>query len=367
MITSIPTAVPIPVGNPKSKNLLELPKLNFSDEVYPLSITLNYSISDDNDIITRWTTVKNNSDNSIYFEKLFSAEFNLPSKSPYTFKNTNGAWGGENIETNTVLEGGTFVSESRKGTSGHNQSPYFIAHQNADEKNGDVYFAILAYSGNFKVKAERDLFKTTRIIIGMSDFDFRFELKAYEQFDTPKVFCGHTQGFGDMSKQMNKFAINNVLPKTFNDKALPVLYNSWEATEFDVNSKNQTALAEIAAKIGVELFVMDDGWFGKRHNDKAGLGDWFINKEKFPNGLDELISKVNDLGMDFGIWVEPEMVNRDSDLYRAHPDWAYHFDNRYSCELRNQLVLNMTRELVQFGNLYRLMDIDKDESFLINM
>lgn len=201
----------------------------------------------------------------------------------------------------------------------------------------------------------------------MSDFDFRFELKAYEQFDTPKVFCGHTQGFGDVSRQMNKFAINNVLPKTFNDKALPVLYNSWEATEFDVNSKNQTALAEIAAKIGVELFVMDDGWFGKRNNDKAGLGDWFINKEKFPIGLDELINKVNDLGMDFGIWVEPEMVNRDSDLYRAHPDWAYHFDNRYSCELRNQLVLNMTRELVQFGNLYRLMDIDKDESFLINM
>jgi len=347
LISSISTAVPIPVGNPKSKNLLELPKLNFSDEVYPLSITLNYSISDDNDIITRWTTVKNNSDNSIYFEKLFSAKFNLPSKSPYTFKNTNGAWGGENIETNTVLEGGTFVSESRKGTSGHNQSPYFIAHQNADEKNGDVYFAILAYSGNFKVKAERDLFKTTRIIIGMSDFDFRFELKAYEQFDTPKVFCGHTQGFGDMSRQMNKFAINNVLPKTFNDKALPVLYNSWEATEFDVNSKNQTALAEIAAKIGVELFVMDDGWFGKRNNDKASLGDWFINKEKFPSGLDELINKVNDLGMDFDIWVEPEMVNRDSDLYRAHPDWAYHFDNRYSCELRNQLVLNMTRADVQ--------------------
>ena len=327
--------------------MLELPKLNFSDEVYPLSITLNYSISDDNDIITRWTTVKNNSDNSIYFEKFFSAEFNLPSKSPYTFKNTNGAWGGENIETNTVLEGGTFASESRKGTSGHNQSPYFIAHQNADEKNGDVYFAILAYSGNFKVKAERDLFKTTRIIIGMSDFDFRFELKAYEQFDTPKVFCGHTQGFGDMSRQMNKFAINNVLPKTFNDKALPVLYNACDATEFDVNSIEQLALAEIAAKIGVELFVMDDGWFGKRNNDKAGLGDWFINKEKFPSGLDELISKVNDLGMDFGIWVEPEMVNRDSDLYRAHPDWAYHFDNRYSCELRNQLVLNMTREDVQ--------------------
>lgn len=322
-------------------------KLNFSDKVYPLSITLNYSVCDDNDIITRWTTVKNNSDNCVFFEKLFSAEFNLPSKKPYTFKNTNGAWGGENIEANTTLESGTLVSESRRGNSGHNQSPYFIAYQNADEKIGDVYFAALAYSGNFKVKAERDLFNTTRVIIGMSDFDFRFELKANEEFDTPKVFCGHTQGFGDMSRQMNKFAVNNVLPKTFNDKILPVLYNSWEATGFDVSCENQTALAEIAAKIGVELFVMDDGWFGKRNNDRAGLGDWFINKEKFPDGLDKLINKVNTLGMDFGIWVEPEMVNRDSDLYRAHPEWAYHFDNRYSCELRNQLVLNMTRADVQ--------------------
>lgn len=322
-------------------------KLHFSDKVYPLAITLNYSVSDDNDIITRWTTVKNNSQDSIFFEKLFSAEFNLPSKKPYTLKNTNGAWGGENIETNTTLESGTFVSESRKGTSGHNQSPYFIAYQNADEKSGDVYFATLAYSGNFKVNAERDLFNSTRIIIGMSDFDFKFELKSGEEFDTPKVFCGHTQGFGDMSRQMHKFALNNVLPKTFHDKILPVLYNSWEATGFDVNCKNQTALAEIAAKIGVELFVMDDGWFGKRNDDRAGLGDWFVNKDKFPAGLDELINRVNSLGMDFGIWVEPEMVNRDSDLYRAHPDWAYHFDNRYSCELRNQLVLNMTKPEVQ--------------------
>lgn len=322
-------------------------KLNFSDKHYPLAISLNYRIYDDNDIITRWTTVKNNSDEPVYFEKLFSAEFNLPSKKPYIFKNTNGAWGGEFIETNTRLESGTFVSESRKGTSGHNQSPYFIAYQNADEKGGDVYFAALAYSGNFKVKAERDLFATTRIILGMSDFDFRFKLEGGQSFDTPEVFCGYTQGFGDMTRQMNKFAINNVLPKTFNDKPLPVLYNSWEATEFNVNCDNQSALAEIAAEIGVELFVMDDGWFGKRNNDRAGLGDWFVNKDKFPNGLDELINKVNGLGMDFGIWVEPEMVNKDSELFRNHPDWAYHYNTRYACELRNQLVLNMTRSDVQ--------------------
>lgn len=322
-------------------------KLNFSDKAYPLEITLNYEVHNDNDIITRWASVKNNSDKPIYFEKLFSAEFNLPSKKPYIFKNTNGAWGGEFLETNTKLEGGSFVCESRRGTSGHNQSPCFIAYQNADEKSGDVYFASLAYSGSFKVKAERDLFGTTRIILGMNDFDFRFMLDGGESFDTPKVFSGHTQGFGEMSRQMHRFAVDFVLPKSHSRKPLPVLYNSWEATGFDVSCENQTALAEIAAKIGVELFVMDDGWFGQRNNDRAGLGDWFVNKEKFPNGLDALINRVNELGMDFGIWVEPEMINKDSDLFRSHPDWAYHYDTREACELRNQLVLNMTRKDVQ--------------------
>lgn len=322
-------------------------KLKFSDVHYPLAITLNYEIYDDCDIITRWITVKNNGEEPIYFDKLFSAEFNLPSKKPYTLKNTNGAWGAEFIETNTVLQGGSWVNESRKGTSGHNQSPYFIAYQNADEISGDVFFAALAYSGSFKASAERDLFGITRIILGMNDFDFRFMLKGGESFDAPKVFCGYTQGFGEMSRQMHKFAIDNVLPKGFNDKPLPVLYNSWEATEFDVSIEGQTALAEVASKIGVELFVMDDGWFGARNNDRAGLGDWYVNREKFPNGLDELIDRVNELGMDFGIWVEPEMVNKDSDLFRSHPDWAYHYDTRYACELRNQLVLNMTRADVQ--------------------
>lgn len=329
--------------------------LKFSDVYYPLEIRLNYEVVDGLDIITRWAAVKNTGDENISFEKLFSAEFTLPSKNPYTFKNTNGAWGGEFIETNTAVEGGTTVFESRRGISGHNNSPYFIAYQNADEKSGDVYFASLAYSGNFKVSASRDLYGTTRVILGLNDFDFEYLLKAGESFDTPKVFCGYTQGFGDMSRQMNRFAVDYVLPKPYNKTPLPVLYNSWEATYFDVNSDNQCALAERAAEMGVELFVMDDGWFGKRNDDRAGLGDWFVNKDKFPNGLTELIDKVNSLGMDFGLWVEPEMVNPDSDLYRAHPDWTYHYPHRKASELRNQLVLNMTRQDVQ-DYIFNLLD-----------
>lgn len=321
--------------------------VTLKDKVYSLEIALKYKVQDNDDIITRWAEIKNTGDETIILDRVFSAEVTLPSIYPYTFKNTNGSWGGEYVETESTLEGGALVFDSKRGTSGHNQSPYFIAHQNATENEGDVYFATLAYSGNFKVLCTRDLFYTTRVSLGLNDHDFKYELKGGETFETPKVFCGYTVGFGEMSRQMNRFAINHVLPKQFNDKILPVLYNSWEATEFDVNCKDQTKLAKLAAAVGVELFVMDDGWFGARNHDRAGLGDWFVNKKKFPKGLDELIKNVNKLGMDFGLWFEPEMVNLDSDLFRAHPDWAYHYDTRTAHTLRHQLVLNMTREDVQ--------------------
>ncbi len=317
------------------------------DKVYPLEITLKYKANDDDDIITRWAEIKNTGDQTIIIDRVLSGGLTLPSHRPYTFKNTNGAWGGEFVETESTLEGGALVFDSKRGTSSHNQSPYFIAYQNADEKQGDVYFGTLAYSGNFKVVCTRDLFYTTRISLGLNDHDFKYELLAGETFEAPKFFCGYTQGFGEMSRQMNRFAINHVLPKQFNNKPLPVLYNSWEATEFNVNTTHQTALAKRAAKLGAELFVMDDGWFGKRNNDRAGLGDWFVNRVKFPTGLDTLIKNVNKLGMDFGLWFEPEMVNPDSDLFREHPDWAYHYDTRTAHELRHQLVLNMTRPDVQ--------------------
>ena len=321
--------------------------LVFKDCAYPHEAKLHYETADNSDIITRWVSVKNEGEDTILFEKLLSAEFSLPGVKPYYFKNTNGAWGGENVETKTLLDGGSLVFDSRRGTSGHTMSPYFIAYKNADEKSGDVFFATLAHSGCFKVEASRDLFHITRVGIGLNDFDFVLALKGGESFQTPKVFCGYTQGFGEMSRQLNRFALEHVLPERFAKEPLPVLYNSWEATYFDVSSKAQSNLAKLASEMGVELFVMDDGWFGERKDDHAGLGDWFVNKEKFPNGLDELIENVNKCGMDFGLWFEPEMVNADSDLFRAHPDWAYHYDTRKGSELRNQLVLNMTRKDVQ--------------------
>ena len=322
-------------------------RVAFADAYYPLQVRLGYRVYPGLDIIKRWVEVENTGSAPISFERLFSAGFSLPGMDPYTFENTNGAWGGEFLPCRTVLDGGNLVYESHRGASNHNQSPYFIAHRGATETRGAVYFGSLAYSGNFKVIAGRDLYGVTRVSLGMNDFDFSHTLEPGAHLETPPVYCGKTEGLGEMSRQMNRFCLEHLLPSRFRAETLPVLYNSWEATEFNVNVADQTRLAEIAAKIGVELFVMDDGWFGARNNDRAGLGDWFVNPEKFPGGLDELIGNVTALGMDFGLWVEPEMVNPDSDLYRAHPDWTYHFPHRHADELRHQLVLNMTRSDVQ--------------------
>lgn len=322
-------------------------RVAFADAYYPLQVRLGYRVYPGLDIIKRWVEVENTGSAPISFERLFSAGLSLPGMDPYTFENTNGAWGGEFLPCRTVLDGGNLVYESHRGASNHNQSPYFIAHRGATETRGAVCFGSLAYSGNFKVIAGRDLYGITRVSLGMNDFDFSYTLEPGARFETPPVYCGKTEGLGEMSRQMNRFCLEHLLPSGFRAEPLPVLYNSWEATEFNVNVADQTRLAEIAAKIGVELFVMDDGWFGARNNDRAGLGDWFVNPEKFPGGLDELIGNVNALGMDFGLWVEPEMVNPDSDLYRAHPDWTYHFPHHHADELRHQLVLNMTRSDVQ--------------------
>ncbi len=321
--------------------------LVLEDKVYNLEVKLHYVTYDDSDIITRFVELCNRSENEILIEKMMSAEISLPSELPYTIVNTNGSWGAEFQQESTVLKTGSVVFESRKGTTGHTNQPTFIAHQGASEDSGPVYFAALGYSGSFKVEAQRDFKGKTRAIIGVNDFDFSYTLKGGETVFAPKVYLGVSDGFAEMSNKMSKFAVLHILPSGFAKKPLPVLYNSWEATAFDVNTKHQLSLAQKAADLGCELFVMDDGWFGKRNDDRAGLGDWVVNEEKFPNGIDELIEGVNKLGMDFGLWFEPEMVQRDSDLFRAYPDWIYHYPTRENKELRNQLVLNLTKPEVE--------------------
>jgi alpha-galactosidase len=191
---------------------------------------------------------------------------------------------------------------------------------------------------------EQDQLQQVRVTGGLNAFDFGYLLRKGEHFETPSFYGGYSDhGIGGASRALHRFEVDSILPHHPTPKLRPVLYNSWEATEFNVDEGGQIALAEKAATIGVERFVMDDGWFGKRNNDHAGLGDWYVNPQKFPHGLKPLIDKVHSLGMDFGLWVEPEMVNADSDLYRKHPDWVLNFPGRPRTEARNQLVLNLAR------------------------
>ena len=235
-------------------------------------------------------------------------------------------------------------------------------------EQGRVWFGALGWSGSWRLSIEQTSHQQVRVTGGFNPFDFGYRLEPGESLESPPFYAGFTEGgIGEASRILHRFERLNIMPGGASARLRPVLYNSWEATEFAVDEPGQKALAAKAAKLGVERFVMDDGWFGARNNDHAGLGDWTVNPQKFPNGLTPLIDYVNGLGMDFGLWVEPEMVNPDSNLYRQHPDWAMHFPDRPRTEQRNQLVLNMARDDVKnyiFGVLDRLLAENPKIAFL---
>lgn len=325
--------------------------IHLQDAHYPLQVDLHYRVHDQYDLIERLVTITNSGDTPVAVERAFSAQWNLPEgASPgngYFLTHLNGKWIDEFHIQREELKPGLKVIDSRRILTSHQHSPWFAVDRGfASEETGDVWFGALAWSGNWKLTAEVTDAHTTRVSIGVNDWDFGWKLQPGASFTTPSAFGGYTGGgYGAASRALQDFVRDQVLP---NGRALhKILYNSWEATLFNVNEPSQVALAEIAARIGVELFVMDDGWFHNRRLDNAGLGDWWPDEEKFPNGLGSLIQKVNDLGMEFGLWIEPEMVNPNSELYRAHPDWVLHFPTRARTESRNQLILNMARQEVQ--------------------
>jgi alpha-galactosidase len=267
------------------------------------------------------------------------------------------------------------VIESRRGSTGHQANPWFAiqAGDHPDENSGEVWFGALAWSGSWRITVEQDQLDAVRVTGGFNPFDFGYVLQPGQALESPVFYGGYSaHGLGGASRLLHHYEIAHVLPHragegdTAAPKPRPVIYNSWEATEFRVSEQGQIAMAEKAAALGVDRFVMDDGWFGQRKDDHAGLGDWYVNPQKFPNGLKPLIDKVHSLGMDFGIWVEPEMVNPDSDLYRAHPDWVLNFPERPRSEQRNQLVLNLARPDVRdyiLGFLDKLLT-ENDIAFL---
>lgn len=321
--------------------------IHLRDAHHKLFVDLHYRLYDDLNVIKRWVEVENRTSADVELSTLASAYFNLPG-TDYFYSQVTGHWSAEHQIFRERLQPGRADFQCRKGLTGNTHSPYFILDRGATEERGEVYFGALAYGGNWNVTIESTQFHWVRVALGINSFDFALRLKKGERFATPAVFAGFTElGFSQMSHTMNDLARQIVLPQRARERIHPVLFNSWEATKFDISVHQQIALAKKAAKVGVELFVVDDGWFGQRNSDQAGLGDWVANKKKFPKGLKELTTAVNKLGMEFGLWIEPEMVNPDSNLYRKHPDWIYEFKNRTPTTARNQLVLNLTRPEVQ--------------------
>jgi alpha-galactosidase len=334
-----------------------------------VTVTLHYEADGSTGILRRYATVENHTGLPFTIEQVAAGTWNLPSAPDYTVRYLAGRWAAEwNVEEQPVKPG-KLVLESRRGTTGAQNNPWFaIGDATASgQEAGNVWFGALGWSGSWQITVEQDLSQRVRITGGPNAFDFAYLLKNGESFDTPPFYGGYSDhGIGGASRLLHRYEIDSLLPHHPSPRLRPVLYNSWEATGFDVNEAGQMALAEKAASIGVERFVMDDGWFGQRKNDHAGLGDWYVNPQKFPHGLKPLIDKVHSLHMDFGLWVEPEMVNPDSDLYRNHPDWALQFLGRPHTEGRNQLVLNLARPDVRnyvFNVLDKLLS-ENDIAFL---
>jgi alpha-galactosidase len=325
-------------------------EMRLKDIQYDLFVNLSYRVFPRQDIISKQAEIQNRTQQPIMVESGQSGAWYVPRGEGYRLSYLAGRWAGETQLTREEIHQGKIVLESRRGNTSHQLNPWFALdfQGRADEQHGRVWFGALGWSGNWKLVFEQTPAQQVRVVGGYNDFDFAYLLQPGESLPTPAFYGGFTdQGFGEASRLLHRLEIEEILPDRAAPRVRPVLYNSWEATEFNVSEEGQKQLADKAAKVGVELFVMDDGWFGERNDDHAGLGDWTVNPRKFPRGLKPLIDYVNNLGMNFGLWVEPEMVNPDSNLYRQHPDWVMNFPGRPRSEARNQLTLNMARDDVK--------------------
>jgi alpha-galactosidase len=322
---------------------LEL-RISLRDLGYPLHVDVHYRLFEDSDVVERGLTVRNAGDRDpVTLARADSACWVLPELAQWRLSHGVGGWGAENRLERTPLPYAETVLTSRRGLTSHQASPWLMLDDGtATEEHGQVWSAALAWSGSWRITIARTPGDRLSVTGGFGHDDLLKTLDPGETLTTPP-FLGlyTTAGFGAASRAWHSHIRAHVLPHP--DEIRPVLFNSWEATGFSIDEAQQKDLASAAASLGAELFVVDDGWFGERRSDAAGLGDWQVSADLFPHGLHPLIEHVHRLGMDFGLWVEPEMVNPDSDLYRQHPDWALHQPRRAGTLIRNQLVLNFAR------------------------
>ncbi len=336
--------LPATFGSDEESMTLEIV---LEDAVLSLQVVLYYSIFADNDAIIRSAKVINCGKQTIYLNKIMSLCLDMDAED-YQLLSLHGSWARERHMEYRSIGYGTQGVSSVRGESSHQEHPFLgLVDKNATQENGQVYGFHFVYSGNFLAQVEKDQFDSLRILMGIHPKNFRFQLSAGETFVAPEVILNFSQqGLGGMTRTFHDLYRNHLIRSPYKDKKRPILINNWEATYFDFTTEKLLAIAKNAKEAGIEMLVMDDGWFGHRNDDNTSLGDWQVNETKLPGGLKYLVDEVNKLGLKFGIWFEPEMISPDSNLYKEHPDWAIAVEGRTPCRSRNQFVLDLSRKEV---------------------
>ena len=343
-------------NNDESKTL----KVYILDSVTNVQVELLYTIYRDYPVITRSARVMNKGKDIQIIENISSLSLDLPDAN-YEWQQLSGAWGRERTVKSRTLQQGIQSIESTRGISSHQHNPFVtLKRKNTDENQGEAIGAALVYSGNFLIQAEVDTWDVTRLQVGINPFGFNWKLNPGEIFTAPEAILVYSsKGLNAMSQTFHQLFRKRLARGKWREKDRPVLINNWEATYFDFDEEKLVNIAKKAFDVGIELFVLDDGWFGERENDCAGLGDWHVNPKRLPRGIGSLSEKIRSFGMKFGLWFEPEMVNKDSDLYRTHPNWIISTPNRKPNHGRNQYVLNFgLDEVVEniFDQMCKIID-----------
>ena len=318
------------------------------DPCLGLEVTLRYTVFEDTNVITRSLLVANHSGEELFLDRVLSACIDMDDEG-FRMLTLNGSWARERHICIEPLRSGHQGVSSFRGESSHQEHPFMaLLGKNTCQESGEVYAMHFVYSGNFLAQTEKDQFHTVRMVMGIHPEGFCWKLASGETFTAPEVVMVYTdKGLDDMTHTYHDFYRNHLIRSKYLHSKRPILINNWEATYFDFDSDKLLSIAREAKKDGIEMLVMDDGWFGHRNNDDSSLGDWHVNEEKIRGGLSKLVRDVKEIGLKFGIWFEPEMISPDSDLYRDHPDWAIQIPGREPVESRSQYVLDLSRPEVE--------------------
>ena len=335
-------------------------EITLKDADLDLEVVLSYTAFEKENVITRSVRVQNQGKEDLRIEKILSACLDMDNEN-FSMLSLHGTWARERHIQTGELHYGKQVISSARGESSHQEHPFIALVTNGTEQeNGKVYAMHFVYSGNFMAETELCQFDNLRMTMGINPEEFSWLLTPGEEFQAPEVVIVYSgNGLGAMTRSYHDFYRNHLIRSKFKYEKRPILINNWEATYFDFNTDKLLDIAREAKKCGIEMLVMDDGWFGKRNDDNSSLGDWYVNEEKLGGTLTKLIERVNAEGVKFGIWIEPEMISEDSDLYREHPDWALMIPGRNPVRSRNQLVLDFSRKEVVdgiFGQISAVLD-----------